>query len=145
VLSRQLSWLLLVGLRLNGVDSPQATYSRPSIPRDQSRGSDFAAHVGDQRILKCPLQHSNLVGVQLDVTNLAYSLRQLVGYESCQGSCPLLLYGDDSLRHVVPPVHQTSLKNTGAEYIPNRGAPFNFFSVIIADLLGQPWEPGRRG
>jgi hypothetical protein len=42
---------------------------------DHLRGSDFTTHVGDQRILKCPLQHGNLVGVQLDITNLSYSFR----------------------------------------------------------------------
>jgi hypothetical protein len=41
---------------------------------DHLRGSDFTTHVGDQRILKCPLQYSNLIGVQLNVTNLSYSL-----------------------------------------------------------------------
>src|SRR5690349_19084605 len=81
--------------------------SRPRSTLNHSRGSNFTTHVGDQRILKCSLQHSNLVGVQLDITNLAYSLRQLVGYESCQSPGPLLLYGDDIL-HVVPPVHQKS-------------------------------------
>jgi hypothetical protein len=77
----------------------------------------------------------------LDITNLAYSLRQLVGYESCQGPGPLLLYGDDIL-HVVPPVHQKS-ENTGGEYIPNSGALFNIFSVIIADFMGQPCKTLR--
>jgi hypothetical protein len=65
----------VTGLRLNDVDSPQASYFRPSIYRDHSRGSNFTAHVGDQRILKCRLQHSNLIGVQLDITNLSYSFR----------------------------------------------------------------------
>src|SRR6476469_5264786 len=68
----------------------------------------------------------------------------LVGYESCQGSGPLLLYGDDSLRHVVPPVHQKSLKNAGREYIPKPRRPIQLFSVFIADFPAHgraPWSP----
>src|SRR5262249_42572979 len=37
----------LVGLRLKDVGSPLASYSRLSVHRNHSRGSDFAAHVGD--------------------------------------------------------------------------------------------------
>src|SRR5690349_7132597 len=86
-------------------DRPAISGRRSTL--NHSRGSNFTTHVGEQRILKCSLQHSNLVGVQLVITNLAYSLRQLVGYESCQSPGPLLLYEDDIL-NVVPPVHQKS-------------------------------------
>src|SRR5260370_12466177 len=64
------------------------SYSRRLIHRDQLAGRNFAAHVGDQRILEHSAQLFNLLFRQPQVRKLPYSLRQLVGYVSCQGSGP---------------------------------------------------------
>ena len=67
------------------------------------RTRDIAAHVGDQRVLERRSQLFNLSGGQLQIGKLAYGFRQLVGYASCQDSCPFSFRDESSLGHRYPP------------------------------------------
>src|SRR5579864_2770761 len=64
---------------------------------DESGGREFAAHVGDQGVLKHSPQLLNLIGGQLYVRSLSYRLRQLVGYPSGQDSGPFSFCDKGSL------------------------------------------------
>src|SRR5258708_34973088 len=85
------------------IDAPQANRAQPLVYLDQSGGRlvdrHVASHVGDQRILKYSPQLYNLSLGQLQFRNSAYSLLQLIGYVSCEHSCPVSFRNECVLVH----------------------------------------------
>src|SRR5579859_562847 len=106
-----------------------------------SAARDLAAHVGDQRIFKNLPQLFNLGGSQLQVVNLAYSLRKLVGYVPGQGSGPFSFCDESSLRHGRSFIH-TDLK-TAKILAENIYPTVKFASSVFHHRLPAGWHGFR--